>query len=169
MYSIILDLQHNNGGDFTYCRASIGRLTDKQRRVFRSKTKNGPETNDYTDWTDWYILPEGDYVDKPIAVLTDRYTISAGERSVMAFMSLPNVSVIGDTTYGAHGTMIGRELANGWFYTIVPQLVEISEGISYEGTGLPPDLFVRNKADDMDAGVDSTLETAIAWIHSQSE
>jgi len=161
---LIIDMRHNKGGDFTYCFKAMGRLTGTDRMVFRSKTKNGPGADDYTPWTDWYIRTSGRIVDSPIAVLTDRYTISAGERSVMAFMTLPNVTVIGDTTNGAHGTMIGRELANGWYYTLVPQIVEYKNGQSYEGRGLPPDQYIRNLREDVEAGIDSTLSCAIDLI-----
>lgn len=157
----IIDLRHNQGGDFTYCFSEIGRLTDQRRYVFQSKTKNGKGVNDYTAWHKWYIEPRGAFINKPIVVLTDRYTISAGERSVMAFKTLPNVTVIGDTTSGAHGTMIGRELANGWFYSLVPQKVELHDGKSYEGTGLAPDVYSKNDLTEITAGIDRTLQQAV--------
>jgi len=157
----IIDLRHNQGGDFTYCFSEIGRLTNQTRYVFKSKTKNGKGKNDYTEWKEWYIKPKGNYVNKPIIVLTDRYTISAGERSVMAFKTLPNVTVIGDTTNGAHGTMIGRELANGWYYSLVPQKVEMFDGKTYEGIGLAPDFYIKNQIIDINQGIDKTLEYAI--------
>lgn len=157
----IIDLRHNQGGDFTYCFSEIGRLTNQTRYVFKSKTKNGKGKNDYTEWKEWYIKPKGNYVNKPIIVLTDRYTISAGERSVMAFKTLPNVTVVGDTTNGAHGTMIGRELANGWYYSIVPQKVEMFDGKTYEGIGLAPDFYIKNQIIDINQGIDKTLEYAI--------
>lgn len=161
---IIIDMRHNSGGDFTYAFSEIGRLVDETRMVFRSKTKNGKGQNDFTSWFDWSIHPSGNFIDIPIVVLTDRFTISAGERMVMAFMTLPNALTMGDTTNGAHGTMIGRELANGWFYSLVPQKVELFDGKSYEGIGLPPDVFVRNILADVLAGKDETLETAIKEI-----
>lgn len=157
----IFDFRHNQGGDFTYCYSEMGRLTNESRYVFRSKTKNGPGANDYTDWHEWYIHPEGNFVNKPIIVLTDRYTISAGERSVMAFKTLPNVTIMGDTTSGAHGTMIGRELPNGWFYSLVPQKVELFDGQTYEGIGLAPDVYSKNEMEDIYLGIDNTLQTAI--------
>jgi hypothetical protein len=158
---LIFDFRHNQGGDFTYCFSEMGRLTAEKRFVFRSKTKNGKGKNDYTEWKKWFIAPAGKYIEKPIVVLTDRYTISAGERSVMAFKTLPNVTLVGDTTNGAHGTMIGRELANGWFYSLVPQKVELFNGISYEGVGLAPDIPVKNNFSEIESGTDKTLETAI--------
>lgn len=157
----IIDMRHNQGGDFTYCFSEIGRLTNQSRYVFRSKTKNGKGSNDYTDWYEWNIYPKGEYVDKPIIVLIDRYTISAGERSVMAFKTLPNVTLMGDTTNGAHGTMIGRELINGWFYSLVPQKVELYDGKSYEGIGIAPDDFSKNTILEINNGYDKTLQKAI--------
>ena len=94
-------------------------------------------------------------------MLTDRYTISAGERAVMAFKTLPNVTLMGDTTNGAHGTMIGRELANGWFYSLVPQKVELFDGNTYEGTGLAPDVYSKNTMAEINSGIDNTLQKAI--------
>lgn len=159
----VIDLRHNDGGDFTYCFSEIQQLTNEKRYVFRSKTKNGKGKNDYTDWHEWFIEPSasGKYVNKPMVVLTDRYTISAGERSVMAFKTLPNVIIVGDTTNGGHGTMIGRELANGWFYSLVPQKVEMPDGQSYEGVGIAPDVYVKNQMSEIEAGQDKTLQTAI--------
>lgn len=157
----IIDLRHNQGGDFTYCFSEIGRLTDKSHYVFRSKTKNGKGQDDYTDWHEWSIQPEGDYINKPIIVLTDRYTISAGERAVMALKTLPTVKTMGDTTNGAQGTMIGRELANGWFYSLVTQKTEMFDGKSYEGIGLAPDIYSKNALSDISTGIDKTLQTAV--------
>ncbi len=158
---LIIDLRHNDGGDFTYCFSEIGRLVDKRRLIFSSRTKNGTGVNDYTDWYEWHIEPSGDFINVPVMVLTDRYTISAGERAVMAFMAMPNVKVLGDTTSGAHGTMIGRELANGWFYSLVPQKVLMPDGNSYEGIGLSPDVYSKNTVQEIEAGLDKTLEVAI--------
>lgn len=159
---LIIDLRHNQGGDFTYCFSEMGRFTSEERFVFSSTTKNGPGENDWTPWYDWYIHPGENVFDKPIVVLTDRFTISAGERTVMAFMSLPNVTVIGDTTNGAHSTMIGRELANGWTYTLPTQRVFLPDGNSWEGIGLPPDIYFVNQQAEVNAGMDKTLERAMA-------
>jgi hypothetical protein len=162
MDGIIIDLRHNQGGDFTYSFASMGRLTDQVRPVFRSRTKNGPGADQFTAWYDWSLEPESPYYAKPLVVLTDRYTISAGERTVMALMTLPNATFVGDTTNGAHSTAIGRELANGWYYSIATQNTLLFDGKSYEGIGLAPDIRVVNDAEELAAGIDRTLETAIA-------
>ncbi|MCU0358441.1 MAG: S41 family peptidase [Cyclobacteriaceae bacterium] len=158
---IIIDLRHNQGGDFTFGFSAFGRLTNQTRDVFQSRTKNGTGSNDFTPLHTWRLTPGGAYFNKPIIVLTDRYTISAGERSVMALMTLPNVTVMGDTTSGAHATMIGRELANGWYYTIATQNTLLFDGKSYEGIGLAPDVVVKNVLEEINNGIDRTLQYAI--------
>lgn len=159
--SYIIDLRHNGGGDFTWAFKAMGRLTQKDEYAFRSKTKNGKGKDDYTPWFDWYLKPNGTYVGKPVVVLTDRYTVSAAERATMAFKKLPNIMVMGDTTNGSISTLIGRELANGWAYSIGSQKIEMFDGINYEGKGIPPDVFFKNNMADVNAGIDRVLEKAI--------
>ncbi|HXR81129.1 MAG TPA: S41 family peptidase [Saprospiraceae bacterium] len=158
---IIIDLRHNGGGDFTYCYSEMGRLVDEKRLAFSSRTKNGTGPEDFTAWTDWSVEPTGEYYNKPIVLLIDRYTISAGERAVMAFMTLPNVTIVGDTTCGAHATIVGRELANGWYYTVPIQNTLLPDGKTYEGVGLAPDIIFYNEITDVRTGLDRTLEKAI--------
>ncbi len=158
---LIIDLRHNGGGDFTWALSSLNRLTDEKRFVFTSRTKNGTDPDDFTDWYNWYLEPGGIYYDKPIVLLTDRYTISAGERTTMMLMQLPNVTTIGDTTNASHSTLVTGQLANGWFYSISTQEVKLPDGISYEGIGLAPDIYIKNDPIEMENGIDQVLEEAI--------
>ncbi len=158
---LIIDLRHNGGGDFTWALSNLKRLTNEKRFVFTSRTKNGPGENDYIEWFDWYLEPEGEYYDKPVVLLTDRYTISAGERATMMIRVLPNATVIGDTTNASHSTMVTYQLANGWYFTLSPQDVKLPDGNSYEGIGLPPDIYIRNNLSDLENGIDAILDEAI--------
>jgi carboxyl-terminal processing protease len=161
---LIIDLRNNAGGDMTYTFSEMGRLTDQVRFTHRSKTKNGPGADDYTEWYNWDLSPGTPYFDKPIVLITDRYTISAGERTTMALKTLPNLTHIGDTTNGAHSTKIGKELPNGWYYSVSPQIIEVAEGVSMEGIGLIPDILVKNTIEEIEAGRDKSLEAAIAMF-----
>lgn len=159
---IIIDMRHNQGGDFTFGFSAMQRLTDQKRLVFNSRTKNGTGPDDFTAWYDWHLEPGGNFFNKPIVVLTDRFTISAGERTVMALKTLPNAIQLGDTTCGAISTMIGREMANGWYYSIATQNTLMFDGKSYEGIGLIPDEYFKNRQEDVNAGFDRLLEKAIS-------
>ncbi|SIN74297.1 S41 family peptidase [Algoriphagus halophilus] len=158
---LIVDMRHSSGGNFTYAFSEFGRLTDEERLVFSSKTKNGPGKNDYTELYEWSVYPKGKYFNKPIVLITDRYTISASERATMAFKALPNVTHVGDTTNGAIATKIGKELANGWFYSLVTQKTYFKDGKTFEGVGIPPEIYVKNTNSEMAAGQDKTLERAL--------
>ncbi len=156
--SYIIDLRHNNGGDVSLCFSFLGRFTEEKKLFLSSKTKNGKGANDYTAWFDWHLNPSGKFLDKHVYILTDRYTVSAAERMVMAAKTVPKVLIVGDTTNGTFGTKISRELANGWFYSYSIQKVKMFDGQSYEGIGLPPDIYVKNEPEEMKDGRDSVLE-----------
>lgn len=166
--SLIIDLRHNGGGDLTFALSEIGRLTDEKRLTHRSQTKNGPGRNDFDEWFEWHLTPAGEYFDKPLVLLTDRYTVSAGERATMALKTLPNLMHMGDTTNGSLSTMIGKELSNGWYFTICPQNIEFVDGKSYEGIGLIPDRIVENSLEEMSAGKDSQLEAALTYLQTMN-
>lgn len=144
---IIIDLRHNSGGDFRNGLLVASRFADQKRLAFTTKAKSGPGRNEFASPVKWYVEPAGElqFRDQPVIILTDRYTVSAAERTVMAFDVLPNVTIIGDTTSGAHGEKIGQELPNGWFFSLTPQIVFAADGLSYEGKGISPDLYVNPK------------------------
>lgn len=160
----IIDLRHNNGGDVSFSFAFLGRFTNQDHMFLRSKTKNGKRYNDYTPWFEWYLRKSGTFIDKPLVILTDRYTVSAAERMVMAAKTLPNATIIGDFTNGTFGTKISRQLANGWYISYSIQKVEMFDGKSYEGVGLGPDIWIKNDIHNMRANIDETLQAGIEHI-----
>jgi C-terminal processing protease CtpA/Prc len=62
------------------------------------------------------------------------------------------------------GERVARQLPNGWVYSLVPQLVFVAEGVSYEGLGIPPDIEIQNAIPDINAGVDKVLEAGITIL-----
>lgn len=160
----ILDLRHNEGGDFTYALEAFQQFNPTRKMVFRSRTKNGPGPHDFTDWYDWYLEGGGEKLAYPMVVLTDRYTVSACERAVLALRQMEHVTIIGDTTNGSVSTTVARQLPNGWGYRIATQDVEAPDGTVYEGIGIPPATFIQNTLDDIDAKKDRVLEKALELL-----
>jgi carboxyl-terminal processing protease len=159
---LIVDLRHDGGGDFTWARAALSAWTDRDVPVFRSRTRSGPVRGTFDAWTDWAIPGEGAPVQVPVAVLTDRFTISAGERATLMLRELPGVTLIGEPTNGSIATMIGQELPNRWYVTLPVQEVEGPRGEVWEGLGVPPDLEVLD--DLATPEVDEVLEAALALV-----
>ncbi len=128
-------------------------------------TKTGPGHVDFGQRVEWHIGPAGSFqYAGPVVVLTNGFTNSAAERTVMALRTLPHVTTVGSPTAGNHGEKVGGELSNGWRYSLVPQIVTAADGVSYEGKGLPPDVPVENTADEIAAGLDSQFEAALAVL-----
>jgi len=165
---IIIDLRRNGGGDFSNGQVVVARFADQRRLAFSAKPKNGPDRNDFADPVDYFIEPGGSFqYAGPVMVLTDRYTLSAGESVVLFFRVLPNVTVIGERTSGAMGERIEKELPNGWIYSITGQVIIAADGNIYEGPGIPPDIEEINTVTEINSGMDRVLEKAMATINEQ--
>lgn len=160
---IIIDLRHNQGGDFTFALQQIEKINNERRLVFQSRTKNGPGKNDFTAWFDWYLEAKGNYNGK-IIVLIDRYTVSAGERATLILKSMPNVTLVGESTNGSISTMIAQGLSNGWYCTVAPQDVIAFNGEIYESRGIPADILVKNSPENLAQGKDDVLERALDML-----
>ncbi len=163
---LIIDLRHNGGGDFTNAEVIASRFADQRTLAFSGQAKNGPGPEDYGETTDYFIEAVGpaQFI-QPIVVLTDDYTISAGENLVLYLRVLPNTTIIGENTSGAMGERIEKELPNGWIYSITGQIIRAADGISYEGPGVPPDIYAQNSFAELDKGMDRVLEMAIESIN----
>ncbi len=162
---IIIDVRRNSGGDFTNGQVLVSRFADQRRLAFSAIPKNGPGKNDFADPVDYFIEPGGSFqFAGPVMVLTDRYTLSAGESVVLFLRVLPNVTVIGERTSGAMGERIEKELPNGWIYSITGQLIIAADGNTYEGPGIPPDIEEINTVAEINSGVDRVIEKAIEII-----
>jgi len=165
MEGVIIDLRHNNGGDFTNGEVIASRFADQKRLAFTAMPKNGAGTNDFGERVDYFIEKAGNVTfNKPIVVLTNIYTISAGENLVLYLRVLPNVTLVGENTTGAMGERIEKEMPNGWVYSITGQVMFAADGISYEGSGIPPDIRVTNTLEALANGVDNMLDKALEIV-----
>ena len=161
----IIDVRGNRGGDSRNVEAIAGRFADQKRLSSLGQVRNGPRHSDFTPIIELYVKPAGSkQFTKPIVVLTDRQTLSAGEYFVLAMMQLPHVTVIGDVTSGVMGVPIRRELPNGWIYRIPTAKWFSADHVLYEGVGIPPDIHVAVSPSDTDMEKDPVIEMAIQLL-----
>ncbi len=162
---IIIDVRSNPGGVIFNAQAIASRFADKMRLYEKYILKSGPGTDDFSQWYNLYISPSGPYrFYKPVVVLTSRATSSTAECFVLAMHTLPQVTIIGDTTGGGFGLPIIRVLPNGWTYRISTAIGESVSGVPVDGRGIFPDITVRTSINDSVQGTDRILETAISVI-----
>lgn len=164
--ALIIDVRSNRGGLISNTRTVINSIADTLRLVCKYRIRNGPSHNDFSPWINYYIGNSAitAHYSKPIAVLTNRQSFSATEWFVMSARTLPNVTIIGDTTGGGSAMPIIRELPNGWLLRISNSQTQLSSGRDFQFTGLYPDIPVWISAADASKNIDAILEKAMAVL-----
>lgn len=155
---LILDIRQKVGGDYKNIEAVITRFL------------TGPlERNDaYTYGEKWNLpsfQPRGPFqYTKPVVVLINGSTFSAGEFTTEILKQLPQVTAIGDTTGG--GSVGGGDeslyfLPSGKSISIGFIDIRRYDGLPWEWLGVAPDIRVEQTEADIQAGRDLQLEYAI--------
>jgi hypothetical protein len=171
--AVIVDVRDNRGGDNGLAVEVAGRFADRERTYGYVRLRDGPSHDDFTDYIPERVRPAGRRFRGTVIVLTNRQTMSAAEDFALAMRSIPGVRVVGDTTAGASGGPIVRELPNGWTFQLSEWIAYTAARRPFEGSGLSPDIAVRTSSQDGD--VDIILDTAhaiatadLARIHNTS-
>ncbi|MGC3945683.1 MAG: S41 family peptidase [Chryseolinea sp.] len=165
--AIILDLRTNSGGSAIYSRIIAGAFSDGVHLIGTTQTRNGPGYNDFDAKTDITTQITGSkQYHKPVVVLTDRATISAGEFLALHMKSFSQVTHIGDKTAGDFSAKSARKfLPNGWSYHYSVQMFLLPDGSSLDGVGVTPDIYAKNEKYDIDSGRDKVLERALKFLY----
>ena len=146
---LIIDIRDNGGGSDLNAFHVAKRFYDQRRMFRRIRYRQGPSHDDFTQWIDDNLEPEGTYqYTKPVALLTNRRTMSSAEGFVLMMSILPHVTTIGGRSGGASGSPMLTNLPNGWAYRLSTWNVADPEGNIYEEVGIPPDLEVHNPEDE---------------------
>ena len=161
MHALIIDVRDNPGGNYVLAADLARRFTNQHRVYGYTRRRNGPRHGDFTDYTAESIDPAGVHFDGRVLVLANRHSMSSAEDFVLAMRAIPGVLVVGDTTAGATGGPIVRELANGWTYELSEWIEYTPDHAPFESIGLPPTIVARTTADQAARGVDGVLERAL--------
>lgn len=162
---LVVDVRNLGGGLDRSSQHVAGRFATERKLFMTTRFRNGPEHSDFTPKIEWYAEPTGSKgFPKPVVLLTNRLTQSAGETFTLAMNQLANVTQMGDTTFGIFSDNPKRELLNGWIYSVSTGDFRAADGKSYEGIGIAPKIRVSNSKEDLAAGRDRVLEAALARL-----
>ena len=159
---IIIDMRGNGGGYIVDLDILLPDFLEKgvAAEFAISRRKLGDNRLDYGPWLPLCVYSnERSSFDKsiPIAVLTNKGSVSAAEMTTFFFKALHDeygydVTVVGGTTLGGHGSLVSNENElNGGSFNLSSHMVssytpstEIRyiDGISREGNGIEPDVSV---------------------------
>jgi carboxyl-terminal processing protease len=135
--AIILDIRNNGGGDDAFADRIAGAFADGEHFIYTVQTRNGQKHSDFDAISKHFAKPQGtEQFLKPVIVLTDRYTISAGE------VFLPN----------------------GWTYQYSIDMFLLPNGKSLDGIGHIPQVYIKNTKPDILANNDKVIEKAIDYL-----
>lgn len=137
--AVILDVRGNRGGLTGNVSRISGRFCAEEKVYALSRTKNGPGKNDLGPAVDLTIKKNGSWqYTKPVILLTNAQTMSAGEEFTLALVSQPHVVQVGSPTCGVFSLSLERCLTNGWKYSVSVQYVTDGNGVCHEGKGIIP-------------------------------
>jgi C-terminal processing protease CtpA/Prc len=133
---LILDLRFNPGGSEAISALVASCFAVRKRLAYTRSARDGDGMGPSFET---YVEPgpcrrfEG-----PVVVLTGERTTSAAEALVMRLRVLPQVTVMGQPTQGAHSDVLDRTLPNGWRLGLSNEVYTLADGKVYEGVGIPP-------------------------------
>jgi hypothetical protein len=162
---LVVDVRVNRGGSDLNGLAVAARLATRDYLAYTKRARNDPD--DSTRLTP----PQASRVavsrrpryGGPVALLTGRHTISAGETFTMALMGrTPKVVRVGENTQGMFSDILRRDLPNGFAFGLPNEIYFAEDGKVYEGDGIPPDVAAPVFPEsDLKDGKDQALDKAI--------
>lgn len=158
--ALILDVRNNEGGFDSLALAVARYFIAAPQVVYRKKTKYAAG---FTPLREIRLEPAAVTFTKPIYLLINGETYSAGEVFTLIMQGLPHVTLIGETTQGNLSDYIERILPNGWYFSVPSEVYSDVLGNEYESVGIPPQhvaLFwlPEDVFSGKDAGIDKALE-----------
>lgn len=163
--AFIIDVRDNPGGQASNLEVVAGRFADRDRIYAFLQFRDGPQHDDLTQPEPRVVSPAGRRpFTGPVAVLTNRKSGSAAEDFVLAMRARPGVTIVGDSTAGGAGIPLIRELPNRWTYAFSIAITYAPGLTTFEEVGLAPDVWVRGSTEELAAGRDAVLDTALAVL-----
>lgn len=158
--ALVVDVRFNGGGHDSVALKVAGYLTAQPRLAL---TKKAAFRGGFTSAQRFMVMPQGKrpYLG-PVYVLQSGSTISAAEIFAIATKSLPNVTRIGTTTYGALSDALAKRLPNGWEVTLSNEVYQAADGQLFEYRGIPPDVSIESKQEPFELRLQQDLNTVLA-------
>ncbi|WP_405167336.1 S41 family peptidase [Nocardia sp. NBC_01499] len=167
LHGLILDLRVNGGGSDSLGLQLAARLTDRPYFAYAKKTRS-------TEPQPQRVEPTRAGFTGPIAILTGGSTVSAGETFTQAMLERPSRTTrIGQPTQGVFSDVMERKLPGDrhadWWFGVPNELFLTSDGRTFDGAGIPPELTEPVFTDDeFGQDRDSAFDRAVRWLTSGS-
>lgn len=175
---VIIDLRENGGGYYNDEFYLLGLLIDQPVQMGWNRYKSGLGRFDYSPWVPIIFSPGPEHraIDGPVVIVSDLYSISMSEISVLMAKAMPNGCIIGERTYGAHGTIdpdfessysgsFGDREGNHYGY-LSTRVVKANNGEILESIGVTPDIELDFTQGKFKNGEDTWLDRSVEYINT---
>lgn len=139
----LIDLRHANGGNELLAAEIAREFCGKETVYARSKFRNGPAPNDFTQSYERTLKAVDQPFTKPVVCLLGPGCVSSGEGFAKMLACLPHVTTVGTPTRGSSGNPKPFELPGlniaVWYSRWVDML---PDGTPIEGRGVVPKVLV---------------------------
>lgn len=162
---LIIDVRTNAGGSDALALAFAGRFTRKAFAASYVRINTDPRVTGVEMPLARTIAPKGGWqFTRPVVVISGRGGFSATESFVAAMRTLPQVTVIGDTTGGASGNPATYALGNGWQHTVPRWLEYGPDRQPIEWRGVAPHLVIAWNPSHYDSTRDPLIDAAVGLL-----
>jgi hypothetical protein len=169
--ALVIDVRINGGGDDPYGLVIAARLATSEYLAYTKEARADPVEHDkWTPGDPSVVRPSSRPGFRgPVVELIGPLTISAGETFTQALMGrTPHVTRIGENTQGVFSDVLDRRLPNGWTFGLPNEVFRTSEGATFDGPGIPPDIAVPVFAEDhVTAGKDPGMAKALEILRKK--
>lgn len=166
--AVIIDVRNNGGGSVSNMMTIASCFTSEKSTIAKIRKKTGPGHSDFGDLIEVTLDPADKTWEKPVVVLSNRYSYSATNYFISAMKNFEGVSIVGDRSGGGGGIPAYTELSNGWIMRVSSTRIYSSQGEDIE-SGIEPDYKIDITGEDMINGVDSILEFAFELIRAEAD
>ena len=163
---LIIDVRSNGGGALSNVETLVSRFINRKTVVGYISHKTGFGHQDFSELYPIEYSPSSRIrYQKPVVVLANRGTFSAGNNFVSVMKALPNVIVIGDCTGGGSGLPFSSELPNGWSirFSATP-IYDIERQHTEFGVEPTEGFKMDMDSEQASKGHDTILDRAISYI-----
>ena len=172
--AIILDLRINGGGDTDIGFQILGDLAAAPFLGSRQRErKYDPTERARGTWMEFVDIPPdpvqprpGGYTSKPVVVLASAATFSAAEDFLVAWKNSGRGKIIGEPSGGSTGQPLSFTLPGGGTARVCTKKDTFPDGAEWVGKGIDPDILVHPSLADVQAGKDTVLDRALAFLRS---
>lgn len=159
---LILDLREYPNETINYKFYAI--LANKSRPFFKATEANMNNPGEFTFSKPVYTGKGKQAYPGKIAILINEETQSHAEFCTMMYRTLPNSIVIGNTTAGADGNVVGIQLPGGVCSYFSGIGIYYPDGTETQRVGIIPDIYVWPTVQGIRDGHDEILERALEWL-----